>query len=240
MKNRDFLALLKQELIRSQAQNFPRFPARTLLWITTDPCCLPENPSAHPFPSQGIPHYPRPHWKHHGAPFPASHPRALPGFSSQIPHRVTLGPCPCLLRSQSGALITNTRQSGRRSSASLSPGESRGSPHTGGLPPTPGSHRGRAPTPQPVPPTQGPCAGVLGDCWNGEKGRPFPHPGMEEPEGQHSTEMGRGPSRGMRRRQETREARQRPRKGGSEVGVGATASPEEERGDPGGANRDRP
>lgn len=76
----------------------------------------------------------------------------FPGFSGQIPHQVTLDPCPCLFRSQSGAFITNTQQSSFPGSAWLPPGESRESPPAGGLPAqVQGSH------PQPAPTWGVPC-----------------------------------------------------------------------------------
>lgn len=68
-------------------------------------------------------------------------PMHFPGFSGQIPHQVTLGPCPCLFRNQSGAFITNTQQSGLPGSAWPPPGESRDSPPSQFTAQVPGSHR---------------------------------------------------------------------------------------------------
>lgn len=90
--------------------------------------CLPKDPLAEPLPFPGDPSPPRiPQKDSPGSFSRPSTPMHFPGFSGQIPHQVTLDPCPCLFRNQTGAFM-DTQQSSLPGSAGWPSRESRESP----------------------------------------------------------------------------------------------------------------
>lgn len=100
------------------------------------------------------------------------------------------------------------------------------------------SRRGRAPTPQPVPP-RGPVLGCWGNVEMGRKASPSPTLGWKNQRGSIPQKWGGGPAEecGDAKRP-VRDKTERPRKGDPEMGVGAPENPEEEHRGPGREDRE--